>query len=335
MNSERGARLFVIGLVLGLPLAAFAALRQAPERTIELHAQVAEAGGWTPADLTAQVGVPLRLRLTSDDVAHGFAVGQTDWPAVMVMPGQVTETVLTFDKPGTYTFYCTTWCGPNHWRMRGTIEVTGPAAPQVAGNLPLYLRLRLDIDAPHQATHLPTQEPSAARGATLAGVVPVQYLAPANYSLRSPAQVWRALRTQPALSAATDDQVWDLVAYVWRQNTTPQALAEGAQLYAANCAACHNATGDGMGVYVTSTQAHIGTGMTKMPADFTDASMMLGASPALLQGKIIRGGMGTGMPSWGPIFTEDQTWALVAYLYTFQFPTQTQMATQMPMEAQP
>jgi mono/diheme cytochrome c family protein len=55
------------------------------------------------------------------------------------------------------------------------------------------------------------------------------------------------------------------------------------------------------------------------PIDFTDAANMLGASPAVLQGKILRGGMGTGMPYWGPIFTDDQTWALVAYLWTFQF----------------
>jgi mono/diheme cytochrome c family protein len=46
---------------------------------------------------------------------------------------------------------------------------------------------------------------------------------------------------------------------------------------------------------------------------------MLSASPAHLQGKILRGGMGTGMPYWGPIFTDDQTWALVSYLWTFQF----------------
>ena len=46
---------------------------------------------------------------------------------------------------------------------------------------------------------------------------------------------------------------------------------------------------------------------------------MLGASPALLQGKIVRGGMGTGMPYWGPIFTDEQIWSLVAYLWTFQF----------------
>jgi len=55
------------------------------------------------------------------------------------------------------------------------------------------------------------------------------------------------------------------------------------------------------------------------PANFTDPKRMLGASPVLLQGKILRGGMGTGMPMWGSIFTEEQIWDLVAYLYSFQF----------------
>lgn len=322
MNAERSARLFVIGLVLGLPLAAFAALRLAPERSIELRGRMAEAGGWTPANLTAQVGEPLRLRLTSDDVAHGFAVGQTDWPEVVVMPGQVTQTVLTFARPGTYTFYCTTWCGPNHWRMRGTIEVTGPAAPSVAVTPPLYLSLGLDIDSPHLATSLPTQRPSAARGTALGLVVPSQYLALDYYRAHSPVELWRALRIEPALHAAIDAELWDLVAYAWRQKASPQALQAGAQLYSANCAACHGEDGQGMGVYVTSAGAHRGNGMVQMPADFTDPSTLLGASPALLQGKIIRGGMGTGMPSWGPIFREDQTWALVAYLYSFQMEVQ-------------
>ncbi len=57
----------------------------------------------------------------------------------------------------------------------------------------------------------------------------------------------------------------------------------------------------------------------RTPVDFTDPTQMLGASPALLQGKILRGGMGTGMPMWGSIFTEGQIWDLVAYLYSFQF----------------
>ena len=59
--------------------------------------------------------------------------------------------------------------------------------------------------------------------------------------------------------------------------------------------------------------------MQQTPADFTDPQRMLGASPALLQGKILRGGMGTGMPMWGSIFTEEQIWDLVAHLYSFQF----------------
>jgi len=29
--------------------------------------------------------------------------------------------------------------------------------------------------------------------------------------------------------------------------------------------------------------------------------------------------MGTGMPYWGPIFTNQQIWSLVDYLWTFQF----------------
>ena len=53
------------------------------------------------------------------------------------------------------------------------------------------------------------------------------------------------------------------------------------------------------------------------PGDFTDPRLLLGASPALLEGKMLRGGMGTGMPYWGPIFTEDEIDALIAYLYQF------------------
>jgi mono/diheme cytochrome c family protein len=46
---------------------------------------------------------------------------------------------------------------------------------------------------------------------------------------------------------------------------------------------------------------------------------MLGVSDVILEGKIIRGGMGTGMPYWGPILTNEQIQALLDYLWTFQF----------------
>jgi len=108
-------------------------------RTPLIHAQMSEDGGWTPNTIRAKVGKPLQLHFTSDDVMHGFAIGQMDRKAVDIEPGKVTDITLTFDKPGVYTFFCTRWCGVNHWRMRGTIEVTGlpagaPAPPSCSAS---------------------------------------------------------------------------------------------------------------------------------------------------------------------------------------------------------
>ena len=295
-----------------------------------IHARMAETGGWTPENLTVAAGQPLYLRLTSDDVTHSFAIGQSDQPPVEVRPGEVTEVTLTFDEPGKYTFYCTRWCSVNHWRMRGVIEVTAPPgqarAPQTV-EPPLYVQLGLDIDAAHVADVLPAETPSAARGAGYGQDVPAAYLTREAYLTHSPAELWHSLRAEPALQQLPNQSLWDLVAWVWQRNTTPQEIAAGRQLYATNCAACHGEQGQGNGVFAealaqapTGEDMGMSTGeMAARPVDFTEAEHMLAASPAHLQGKIIRGGMGTGMPYWGPIFTEEQTWALVAYLWTFQF----------------
>jgi mono/diheme cytochrome c family protein/plastocyanin len=324
MNAERVARLTAFALAVGLPLVAVIAglPGSAAGQAIDIHGVMSEAGGWTPADLTAKTGEPLRLRLTSDDVMHGIALGQSDQPAVDVKPGEVTETTLVFDEPGKYTFYCTRWCGPNHWRMRGTIEVRGEGSEQLAVESPLYVTLGLDIDAPHPADVSPDGEPSARRGAALGVDIPAQYLAIDYARTHSPAEAWKAFRSAPFTRGLSDVQIWDLVALAWRSATTPEAVETGRRLYAANCAACHGETGAGDGVMATALAqpAHDNIGHdAKSPANFTDAAAMLGASSALLQGKIVRGGMGTGMPYWGPIFTERQTWAVVDYLWTFQF----------------
>ncbi len=324
MKAERLAILFVIVLVIGVPLAAV--LARSNSGAIEMHARMADNGGWTPGDLTTQVGQPLHLRLTSDDVMHGFAVGQSSMPAIDVMPGQWTTTTLVFNQPGKYTFYCTRWCGPNHWRMRGTIEVTGDASNAITTAPPLYVTLNLDLDAPHPSDVVPNVKPSAARGAALG--VKIDRTVEAT---QSPAQVWHALRSSLGTPHLSDQQIWDLIAFMWRSNTTPVRLAEGQRLYAQNCAACHGETGTGDGVIAPSLEKTPVPGMaltrqesvtgheTVAPINFTDAKNMLGASEAILEGKIIRGGMGTGMPYWGPILTREQIQALVDYVWTFQF----------------
>jgi mono/diheme cytochrome c family protein len=137
--------------------------------------------------------------------------------------------------------------------------------------------------------------------------------------------VFEALQT----TRLSDPEKWDVVAYIWQSNTTSEALPNGKELYAQNCAACHGENGGGNGVFADDLAAAGEASMQSMngdmnmamqnPADLSDPRRMLGASPALLQGKILRGGMGTGMPMWGSIFTQKQMWDLVAYLYSFQF----------------
>ena len=302
-------------------------------RTPLIHAHIAEDGGWNPDVIQASVGEPLHLKLTSDDVVHGFAVGQMDMQSVDVLPGKITDVTLNFDKPGIYTFFCTRWCGLNHWRMRGTIEVSGsssdpqPAEPALSEVewVPLYVILDLDIDAPHEAPAIPSSQSSAIRGQQLASNFPIDQSTD-YYLTHSPYQVFDELNS----TSLTETQRWDVVVYIWKSNTTPESLVNGQQLYTQNCAACHGENGGGDGVFADDLAAAVGessmktmTGaddmMMQTPVDFTNPERMLGASPALLQGKILRGGMGTGMPMWGSIFTEEQIWDLIAYIYSFQF----------------
>ena len=283
---------------------------------VEIHGRTPEAGGWSPNTIHAQVGVPLYLRLTSDDVMHGFAIGKSKSPAVDVAPGKMTEVTVTFNKPGTYTFYCTRWCGPNHWRMRGTIEVSGgnTGTPEPV-SVPLYMTLNLNIDAPHPAPVIPSERPSALRGSAYANMLTSIYLTSDYYRSHSPAQVYQDLRKDFMLSSLSNANLWDLVAYIWQFNIQPNGLAEGQRLYKQNCAACHGELGGGDGVFALNVKAQTG----KSPASFTNPTTLLGASPALLQGKILRGGMGTGMPYWGPIFEKETIWSIIGYIYTFQY----------------
>jgi mono/diheme cytochrome c family protein/plastocyanin len=327
------ARALALLLAVGIPLAALllAQNRKSPVAgSIEIHASMPEQGGWSLDNLTVSAGQPLHLQLISNDVMHSFKIGQSDEPAIDLPPGKMVETTLTFDQPGKYTFYCTRWCGPNHWRMRGVIEVLpkpGEPDPEIQQEPPLYVTLGLDIDAPHPAEVTPQNRPAAAHGAALNIDLPPVYLSQTFYKTHSPAQTWELLRRDALTAGLDDQQVWDLVAYIWLQNTSQQALESGKALYTQNCAACHGESGAGDGVYADSlagdASPQLATDLQgpgrKAPANFSDPTSLLGASPALLQGKIVRGGMGTGMPYWGPVFTQDQIWDLVDALYTFQF----------------
>jgi mono/diheme cytochrome c family protein/plastocyanin len=326
MNKETLARILVIVLVAAaaaIPLAGYFLTPILGVKTIELHARMAENGGWSPDTIQAVVGQPVHLRLTSDDVMHSFAIGKSDQAPIDIVPGEMVETTLNFDKPGTYTFYCTHWCGANHWRMRGTIEVSGPGPASTKEPQPLFLKLGLDVDMVIPAEVTPAALPSSGHGAQFASLLPAYATAQETYLTSSPAQLWQRLRAEPGLASVSDTDLWDAVAFAWLSQTSPEKLAAAQKLYSTNCAACHGEAGKGDGVMVRGLpvidyQNHQAMAEQRVrPPDFTDPKNLLGTSPALLEGKMIRGGMGTGMPYWGPIFTQQQLGELVSYIYTF------------------
>ncbi len=323
MRKELFARslvIFFLLLAVAIPLGGWWISKAASANTLELHARMPENGGWNIDTIQAQVGKPLHLHITSDDVVHGFSIGKSDQPTLEIQPGEYVDTTLTFDRPGKYTFYCDRWCGPNHWRMRGTIEVTGTGQPIPPDPQPLFLKLALDLDAAHDATILPSQLPSANAAGAFTSQIPADLATRTTYLTNSPQSMWKQLRAASALKSQSDADLWNTVAWIWHSQTTSEKITQGQKLYTTNCAACHGETGKGDGVMVRGlpamTHGTMGHSLVR-PPDFTDPTHLLGASPALLQGKIIRGGMGTGMPYWGPIFTENQMDALVSYLYTF------------------
>jgi len=89
----------------------------------------------------------------------------------------------------------------------------------------------------------------------------------------------------------------------------PLSIAEGARVYAANCASCHGARGLGdgpAGLKLTPRPPAIGT------------SEMASVSPATMFRKISVGVTGTAMPAFSPALTDDQRWNVVAYLATLR-----------------
>jgi plastocyanin/mono/diheme cytochrome c family protein len=300
-------------------------------RTIDVVAAAPEQGGFQPNVLRIPAGETVRLRFSATDVTHGIAIGPgLDIDLGQVDPGQVKEVEATFDKPGRYTLYCNTWCSPNHWRMRATVEVYDPAAPDslpaasqpdpvIAG----LAERSMDIDAPHPAQAVPAARPSAARGAVLlnGAKLPSQLNDAAWRRFHSPSEAYTALKqASPGLD---DRSAWDIVAFLWLKDLTAERRAWAAGQYARNCAACHGETGNGRGPGADALHAQ-GIGGPDhqhggVPAAFTDPHTMLGGTSATYYAKLRRGGMGTGMPDFGPIFTEDETRALVNFLWSFQF----------------
>lgn len=97
---------------------AHAAPRPAP-RVIEISAQ---RFGFTPGEIKLKKDEPVTLRLTSEDVKHGFFVKALNLDADII-PGTTAEITFTPQTTGKFLSVCDNFCGSGHGDMRMTIVV--------------------------------------------------------------------------------------------------------------------------------------------------------------------------------------------------------------------
>jgi high-affinity iron transporter len=87
---------------------------------------------------------------------------------------------------------------------------------------------------------------------------------------------------------------------------TAAVRARGEQLYRENCVLCHGEKADGRGVR--------SMGLDRTPANFTDPEWSRPENAARAFEAITRGVPGTPMPSWRTALSQDDRWALVAFI---------------------
>ncbi len=83
---------------------------------------VAKRFAFSPDHVVLKRGEPVILRLTTEDVAHGFFVRPLKVDEV-IEPGKTVEVKVNPETAGTFTVICHHFCGAGHGNMKMTITV--------------------------------------------------------------------------------------------------------------------------------------------------------------------------------------------------------------------
>ncbi|MGA7323226.1 MAG: cytochrome C oxidase subunit II [Rhodomicrobium sp.] len=83
---------------------------------------IAQQYSFVPDCVLLPAGIPVKFRITSADVIHGFILPDTN-VNTMVVPGFVAEVRTTFNRPADYTMPCHEFCGAGHQGMWAHVRV--------------------------------------------------------------------------------------------------------------------------------------------------------------------------------------------------------------------
>jgi len=83
---------------------------------------IAQQYSFVPDCVLVPADTPVKFRLTSADVIHGFLLPDTN-VNTMVVPGFVAEVRTTFKRPGDYAMPCHEFCGVGHQGMWAHVSV--------------------------------------------------------------------------------------------------------------------------------------------------------------------------------------------------------------------
>ncbi|MGH8460127.1 MAG: cytochrome c oxidase subunit II [Stenotrophobium sp.] len=164
--------------------------------------------------LVLPVGEKIRFLITGNDVIHAwwvpdFAVKKD------AIPGYINEAWVNIEVPGTYRGVCAELCGRDH----GFMPIVVKAVPKA--EYEAWLKQEKVAEA--------AGNPQADVPVPVAGAVAATAVAAAN------AVVTPAAAAPAAAPAAAEKDM-----------SKEALLAAGAKVYAANCQACHQASGEGM-----------------------------------------------------------------------------------------
>jgi mono/diheme cytochrome c family protein len=188
-----------------------------------------------------------------------------------------------------------------------TVQPTQPSAEEVVfpPEMPSAVRGKAIFEANCVTCHGATGDGSGLPGA--ANFTDVEFMRG-----KKPAEFFQAIRdgvegtAMPAWGDTLSEMdIWDVLYYEWAFSTSPEEIAQGQELFAANCVTCHGAAGDGSGLAGA--------------ANFTDQAFMSAKDPLEFFEAIRDGVEGTAMPVWGDKFSEDEIWALVHFVRTFAY----------------